>query len=85
MLSRVGRARGLSCLFLFMALKSNRLQNLAVGPNPGTARSMAQKRWPVQSCFCDRRRHATRESNSCREAAQSNEALGRSASSAPVT
>ena len=72
MLSGVGRARGLLCVFLFMPFSSNTLQKVTVGPIPGTEPSMPQMPWTVQSTFQGRNSHATRESNSCREAAQSN-------------
>ena len=77
MLSGVGRARGLLCVFLFMPFSSNTLQKVTVGPIPGTEPSMPQMPWTVQSTFQGRNSHATRESNSCREAAQSNHALQR--------
>src|SRR5258708_76536 len=73
MLSRVGRAQGFLCLFLFMPFNSNGLQKLAVEPNPGTEPSMHKNGWRVQSVFDGRNSHAMTESTSCREAAQSNE------------
>src|SRR5258708_23738378 len=72
MLSRVGRAQGFLCLFLFMRFNSNGLQKLAVEPNPGTEPSMHKNGWRVQSVFDGRNSHAMTESTSCREAAQSN-------------
>jgi len=73
MLSQVGRARGPPCLLLFMPFSSNKLRELAMGPNPGAEPNMHQTPWTVQSAFRGRNGHATRESNSCRAAAQSNQ------------
>jgi len=73
MLSQVGRARGPPCLLLFMPFSSNKLRELAMGPNPGAEPNMHQTPWTVQSAFRGRNGHATRESTSCRAAAQSND------------
>ncbi len=83
MLSRVGRARGFLCLFLFMPFNSNRLQKLAVEPNPGTEPSIPRVGWKVQNTFAGRNSHATRGSTPCREAAPSNHALQRTRPSRP--
>ena len=72
MLSWVGRARCLPCLFLFMQFSSNELPKVAFEPRPGTEPSMRKMCRPVQSRFCGRNGRASSERNSCREAAQSN-------------
>ena len=79
MLSLVGRARGLLCLFLFMPFSSNRLQKPTVWLGPRTEPSLPQMGWTVQSAICDGNSHAAKEGNSCRVAAQSNPALQRTA------
>ena len=72
MLSWVGRARCLPCLFLFMQFSSNELPKVTFEPHPGTEPSMRKICRPVQSRFCGRNGRASSERNSCREAAQSN-------------
>src|SRR5438046_87723 len=73
MLSRVGRARGLLCLFLFMPFSSNRLQKPTVCLGRRIEPSMPQMGWTVQNSICDGNSHVAKEGNSCRVAAQSNE------------
>ena len=73
MLSLVGRAQCLLCLFLFMPFSSNELPKATVGPRPGTEPTMPKIRRIVQSTFCGRNGRASSERNSCREAAQSKE------------
>src|SRR5258705_9161535 len=72
MLSWVGRARCLLCVFLFMPFNSNRLPKVTLGQPPGTETSMYKIRRAVQSIFCSGKSRAPSERNSCREAAQSN-------------
>src|SRR5882757_801588 len=84
MLSWVGRARCLLCVFLFMPFNSNKLPKVTVGPPPGTETSMYKIRRAVQSTFCSGKSRAPSERNSCREAAQSNVMDSRHATHVPA-
>src|SRR2546423_1078087 len=68
MLSRVGRARGLLCVFLFMPFSNNGLPKVTVRPRPGTEPSMHNIRRSIQSRFCSGNSRAPSERNSCRKA-----------------
>src|SRR5438045_4935595 len=75
MLSRVGRAGGLLCVFLFMPFSSNSLPKVTVRPPPGTELSLHNIRRSVQSRCRSGNGRAPSEHNSCREAAQSNQPM----------
>jgi len=72
MLSWVGRARTLLCLFLFMPFTCKDLQKLTLGPSSAIEPIMPQASWTVQSAISNQESHDGGESPACREAAQSN-------------
>ena len=75
MLSWVGRARTLLCLFLFMPFTCKDLQKLTLGPSSAIKPIMPQASWTVQSAIFNQESHGGGESPACREAAQFNTAL----------